>query len=148
MAVSFFSGLMSGTQCHAWSWKMPVTKLKVYTICKNLMCGVQTNFVLINCGKWLFLTIRIASMAIDCPWIFYFDLHKAQWVAEMRFVWIKHSDELSIVHLVFCGECNVTWCYLKWVNSDKFGGTDNSALRLIHTKNCILMGKELLGTLD
>ena len=36
------------------------------------MCGAQTNskFVLINCGKWVFLTKRVASMAIDCPWIF------------------------------------------------------------------------------
>ena len=39
----------------------------MYTTCKTLMCGVQTNFkfVLINCGKWVFLKIRAASMAID-----------------------------------------------------------------------------------
>ena len=50
--------------------QVSITKLKMYTICKYLMCGVQTNFkfVLINCGK--ILTIRVASMAIDFPWIF------------------------------------------------------------------------------
>ena len=34
---------------------------------QNLMCGVQTNFqfLLVNCGKWVFLTIRVSSMALD-----------------------------------------------------------------------------------
>ena len=35
------------------------------------MYGVQIDFkfVLINSGKWVFLTIRVASMAIYFPWI-------------------------------------------------------------------------------
>ena len=34
-------------------------------------------------------------------------------------------------------------CDVKWVNSDKFCPTDNSALRLIHTKNLYSDGDEL-----
>ena len=34
-------------------------------------------------------------------------------------------------------------CDVKWVNSDKFCPTDNSAVRLIHTKNLYSDGDEL-----
>ena len=47
--------------------KVSITQVKIFTIYENLMCGAQTNFqfVLTNCGKWIFLSIRIASMSLD-----------------------------------------------------------------------------------
>ena len=60
---------MSGTQCHSPE-SVPRKTQNVHHM-QHLMCGLQTNFrfMLIKCGKWVFLTIRVAIMAIDCPWI-------------------------------------------------------------------------------